>query len=284
MTLLGLGACAVSAPAQTIIYNGFASSAGLTLNGNAMVTAGAVPSDGTVLRLTPALYYQSGSAFSTTQVPLTSSSFSTAFSFRITGSGGIGDEDGPGADGITFTLQTFSNNTGGAGGGIGYAGIPNSVAIEFDTYNNGEISGNHVAVDTAGVLSNLFAVPVATRMNDGNLWYSWIDYDGNTHQLEVRLAQTATRPLAPIIATSTLDIAGILGQSSAYVGFTSGTGSGYGNHDIVAWQFNGRYAPIDSIDGSTGVPDTGSTALLLALGLIPLAALQVRRQRPVVRI
>ena len=40
-----------------------------------------------------------------------------------------------------FVLQTVSSNVGGVGGGMGYVGIPNSVGIEFDNWNNGAGDG-----------------------------------------------------------------------------------------------------------------------------------------------
>jgi hypothetical protein len=35
-----------------------------------------------------------------------------------------------------------------------------------------------------------------------------------------------------------IDIASILGQSSAFVGFTAGTGAGFENHVIANWIFH----------------------------------------------
>ena len=72
---------------------------GLPLNGASAVV-------GNVLRLTPSSPFVSGSTFSTNTVSLTSdSSFSNFFTFRMSNTGGISDEDGQGADGIVFTLQ-----------------------------------------------------------------------------------------------------------------------------------------------------------------------------------
>jgi hypothetical protein len=57
-------------------------------------------------------------------------------------------------DGITFALTTYSNNYGSAGMGLGYQGLPQSVAVEFDTYNNGQPIG---------------ATPLAQRFNTAQI-------------------------------------------------------------------------------------------------------------------
>ena len=142
-TLVALLPLTSHAATQTLNYADFSSVAGLQLNGNASQL-------GDKLNLTPATYYQSGSAFSTNPIALTAdASFSSAFSFEILNRGGLGN----GADGLVFAIQTNANNVGGAGGGIGFAGIPNSVGVEFDTYDNGEPGGsNHVGIDRKSVV------------------------------------------------------------------------------------------------------------------------------------
>ena len=257
----------VSVQAQSFTYSSFSSTAGLQLNGNAAAAPGIVPSDGTVLRLTPATFSQAGTAFSTTEVSLlNNASFSTEFAFRMTVPNpyyGIYDGDGPGADGITFVVQDQANNVGGSGGGIGYQGITPSLGVEFDTWNNGfalgdENNGNHVATNTDGVLNDGNFTPIGTRMNNGDLWYAWVDYNGATNDLQVRLSDNnATRPTNALIDTTSYNLTSILGQDNAFVGFTAGTGSAYEAQDIVSWQFNDTYQPINSI----GVPDEGVDAL-----------------------
>ena len=65
-----------------------------------------------------------------TAAPVNVQSFTTDFSFQI--SGGTNT-----ADGFTFTLQNAAPNALGAvGGGLGYQGIGSSVAIKFDLYSN----------------------------------------------------------------------------------------------------------------------------------------------------
>ncbi len=65
----------------------------------------------------------------------------------------------PGADGIAFVIQNYSNRELGLlGGGIGYSGLRNCLAIEIDTYANDSLqiencldrNDNHIAVLRGG--------------------------------------------------------------------------------------------------------------------------------------
>ena len=270
LCLLGVGVLgtAGAARAVTISYPDFSSTAGLTLNGDAAQV-------GNDLRLTAPSFNESGSAFSTSAMALNNqNSFSTRFQFQITDSGGIGDQDGAGADGIVFVVQTVSNSVGGAGGGIGYQGIPNSVGIEFDTYNNGaqdDSLGNHVGIDLNGSVSSAVLTSVSPRFNDGNIWTGWVDYNGPLNLLEVRVNQTGIRPVLPTL-TYSADLSAVLGAANAFVGFTAGTGSGWGDQRILSWEFEDDFNPID-----VTVPEAGSTLLLLGAGLAGIVSSCRRR-------
>jgi len=259
---------ASSANATTILYNDFSNLSGMTLNGTA---AALNPNADNRLRLTNSTS-QGSSAFSTSSIALNSNvSFSTAFSFNISNPVGIGDSDGIGADGLTFTLQTNSNTAGGIGGGIGYAGIANSLGIEFDTYNNGAgdgYNGNHVGIDLNGSVNSVALAAVTPRLNNGQDWFAWVDYDGLTDLLEVRLATANLRPTAALLSY-TVDLTSVLNSTSAYAGFTSGTGAGGNQHDILNWQFNSDFQPITQVGqipvGQDGtVPEPAPLALMLA--------------------
>lgn len=237
----------VSVHAYAIVmnFNDFSDTSLLTLNGNTQTVS---TTDGIVLRLTPAERNQSGSAFSTETV--NASNFSTYFQFRITEPGGtlFDCNEVVGADGIVFVIQSIASDIGGAGQGIGYAGIETSIGVEFDTWCNGannDPNSNHIGVDLNGSVvhdpSESCTKEITPAFDDGNVWYAWVDYDGTT--LEARINQTGVRPSEPDIQKE-VDVPDLLGQDSAFIGFTSGTGLDWGNHDILYWEYRDTYDPI----------------------------------------
>ncbi|WP_230969780.1 lectin-like domain-containing protein [Nitrogeniibacter aestuarii] len=277
--LAGLASLLVmgSAHAVAISYTDFSDLSAFQQNGStAAIADPTVDNLGrSVLRLTNSTS-QSGSAFLTNTISLANNaSFSTAFSFRISNPLGISDADGQGADGIVFVVQTVSNTAGGVGGGIGYTGIGNSLGVEFDTWMNGggfnDPDGNHVGINLGGAFNGPTA-SVATRMNDGDDWYAWVDYNGATNVIELRLAMDAVRP-SDALVSRTADLAAVLGTTDAYIGFTSGTGAAGGYHDIVSWQFVDDFQPIG---GNNNVPEPATLALL-GLGIVGIASMRKRR-------
>ncbi|MFZ5824776.1 MAG: lectin-like domain-containing protein [Bacillota bacterium] len=249
----------------TISYPHFQDVSGLNLVGSA---AQALLAGQDVLRLTNATG-QAGGAFTANQVD-PSGGFSTAFAFRFTNPMGCTDSDGvQGADGITFAIVPQNNAVGAGGGGIGYQGLGSSVAVEFDTWNNGGDdghNGNHVGVNLNGSMSSVARTNIGGAMNDGNAWYAWIDYDATTQMLEVRLSQSATPPPTPVLSYA-VDIPAVVGSSTAYVGFTSGTGCAGNYHDLLFWEFedSGVETCVPGNGLTFGAPlSTSSTAAITA--------------------
>ncbi len=284
-TVAALAALLVStaaSAADVLVFNDFSSTAGLQLNGSAAQA-------GNVLRVTPAIDNRAGSVFSTNAVSLAdNASFSTAFSFRFSNPDRGFCDTGTvcGADGLVFVLQTVSNNVGGVGGGIGYFGLNKSVAIEFDTWDNGgdpniqDIDSNHLGLNVNGSLKSLLSVPITEAdLNAGDVWNAWIDYDGIGHLIEVRLTRSAARPAAALLSFSR-DLALDLQSTNAFVGFTSGTGLSHANHDLLSWRLRNDFDPIGRDPGTPPgqLPTPASLPLVLA-GLALAAFSAVRRPR-----
>jgi hypothetical protein len=243
-----------------IVFPDFSSTAGLQLNGSAAQS-------GNDLRLTPAVLSQHGSAWFSTQQSI-QNGFTTTFQFMITNPGPASNPnpgDGSlGADGLTFTIQNSSLTAlGGRGRGIGFgdafdygdSGIPNSYTIKFDTWWNqgapdNAPNGNYISVQTRGLLPNspFNAFSLGETTNIPNMKDGGIIMDGI---MTPRLT----------ISTNIGDIIN-LSNGQAWVGFTSGTGGAYENHDILNWSF------------AATVPEPASLTLLV-LGL--LGALAVRQ-------
>jgi hypothetical protein len=239
MLLVCLGALlhCVAANAVTIDFPSFpaASLTNFQLNGQA-ATVNPVSGE-SVLRLTDATMIQAGSAFLKDPVTLVSDlSFSTTFQFRMT--------DGL-ADGFAFVMQKDGNTfLGTPGGYLAYEGASAnpSVAVEFDTFYNAgwDPSANHIGINWITV-NSLATADVSPNLNNGEVWTAWIDYNGATKVMEVRVSNTGVRPdTANLTYAVDLDPLG----NELYLGFTAGTGGQMQNHDILSWQFNSPPSPV----------------------------------------
>ncbi len=205
-------------------YDDFFGASGLTLNGNAAIVAGK-------LRVTPNLQNQKGTVFFSTPIAVNdTTSFQTRFDFQLTG--GL-----EGADGFTFLLQNSALGAAAIGDGLGYDGVLNSLAVEFDTFQNiGEINGNHIAIVQNGTVVNPLSVhAVPFDMNDGSVRSVWIDYNGSSNQLAVYVAETNVKPEQPLTLIS-IDLGSLVGPQ-LYAGFASATGGSSNNHDILNWHY-----------------------------------------------
>lgn len=70
-----------------------------------------------------------GSVWNTNKIDLTEP---FDFTFQVY----LGDGDGAGADGMAFVLQAIDTTVGTFGGGMGYAGLAPSIAVQIDTWDN----------------------------------------------------------------------------------------------------------------------------------------------------
>jgi Legume lectin domain len=280
---------APTAVAQSPRFTDFSSTTNLTLNPSAATYNNGTS---TVLRLTPAIGGQAGSAWFNIQQPV-SGGFTTTFQFQFTRPLGTTP-----ADGIAFVIQNDPRGTAaldaGGGGSIGYGSNPNtstgtpisnSLAVEFDTYQNtDDPNANHVAVqscgpgpnssDEAATYDDGTPCNLGTNSSLGDITLA----DGNTHTVTIEYTPPAgdcgefctgtlqvtldgTPLFAPILSLN-LNSLLTLNGGSAWVGFTSATGFYFENHDILSWTFTPHStSSVNNIEippGGTGIASFGS--------------------------
>jgi hypothetical protein len=165
-TLTGTGIAGKALPAPT--------GTGWTRNGVATVS-------GSDLVLTPAQPFVAGSAFSATTVP--SDGLDAHFTAQLGG--------GTGADGLTFTLLPSTSpatSLGATGGGLGFGGLANAVAVSLDTWANAsDPSSNFVGVATGTLDAADHLRYVATSSNVGELTTGTHDVDVNVYGGHLRV-------------------------------------------------------------------------------------------------
>jgi hypothetical protein len=223
----GYNNSAVASATYTITSNqvnyvpGFGS-AGLALNGTAVL-------NGTILELTNGGKTEAGSGFFTT--PLNIQSFTTNFSFQLIN---------PHGDGITFVIQNAGTTAlGPTGGGLGYGGkggIPSSVAVKFDLYNNAGEGPNSTGLYTDGTSPFVPATTLGGGVNlhSGDVFDVQITYDGTTLTMTITDAST---PTDTFTTSWPINIPGTVGANTAYAGFGGGSGGEAATQNILNWTF-----------------------------------------------
>ena len=219
----GAAASTVSWGNYTILVaGGFNYSSGfgsgeLVLNGTATL-------NGTRLRLTDAGIREAGSAWYKSKLNI--QSFTQDFSFQLTN---------PVADGITFTIQnTGTTALGSYAGSLGYAPIRQSVAVKFDLWNNQGEGTDSTGLYVNGALPTVPALDMTSsgvNLHSGHVFNVHMSYDGTTLGMTITDGSTQKQ-----FATSwKIDIAGTVGGTTAYAGFTGGTGSAV--QEVLNWTF-----------------------------------------------
>jgi hypothetical protein len=182
---------------------------------------------GTALQLTTGGLSQAASAFYA--APLNIQSFTTDFAFQLVNAQ---------ADGFTFVIQNAGPTALGAnGGGLGYLGVQNSVAIKFDLYNNVGEGPNSTGLYTDGAAPavpaiNLTGTPI--NLHSGDLFAAHITYDG----MNLALTLTDSNTLGTWSYSWPINIPSTVGGSTAYVGFTGGTGGETATQNMLSWTFS----------------------------------------------
>ena len=252
----------VNAAGTSPSYGSGFTSSGLTLNGGAALS-------GTRLRLTDGGTGEARSAFFSTPVNVTN--FTNAFTFQDTSSN---------ADGVCFVIEASGPTAlGEGGGGLGYAGTTgalstNSLCVSFDLYN----SKTGSEISNTGLFTN-GAVPGGGGSAAGSLSFQSGDvmsvqmgYNGTT--LTMQITDTVTS--ATYSTSFTVNIPTVVG-STAYVGFTGGTGGLTAIQDILTWTYTPTggtpVAPTITTQPSNQTVTVGQTATftVVASGTAPLS-------------
>jgi hypothetical protein len=230
------------APAGTPLINfpnGFANASNLIdVNGSAQFS-------GSAIQLTDATnILEAGSAWYS--VPVNVQSFTSNFTIQETNAR---------ANGITFAIQNqppassdksildvsggpnavannqsglgYSGSTNGTAGTI--SGLLSSVAVKFD------LTSNTTGLYTNGADPTTPAINITgVSLNSGNPLTATLAYDGST--LTLTLIDTKTK--GSFSQRWAINIPNTVGGTTAYVGFTGGTGYSNALQDVLAWTYS----------------------------------------------
>jgi len=199
------------------------STTGLQFNGSATL-------NGTRLQITNTTTTgQAGSAFWTQKVNV--GTFTNDFVFQLTN---------PVADGMTFTIQGVGPTAlGEQGGELGYGGfgkITPSVAVKFDLYSNAGEGPNSTGLYTNGADPTIPATTLGggVDLHSGHIFKAHMTYDGTTLTMTIT---DQTTPANTFTTSWPINIPATVGGSTAYVGFTGGTGGGTATQEILNWTY-----------------------------------------------
>ena len=183
------------------------------------------------IELTAAANNQTGCAWSESQIDF-NSDFTLSLDYYF-------GTDPNGADGTTFTFQPNPGACGANGAQLGAGGIPNSLIVEFDTYDNDGVAGNdlacdHIAVEIDGDLPDdpinfpanqtPYCGPICANASGSSL------EDGAAHEIEITWNATTQQLEIYFDGNLRLSCSGDFvnnvfgGQNYVYWGATAATG------------------------------------------------------------
>lgn len=198
---------------------------------------------GDVLTVTDNGGNEARSAFYTTKVSV-AEPFTARFVYTVGGN--------KAADGAAFVLQNVAATAlGSAGGGLGYGGIANSGAVEFNIF--GTVGANYRAGGATGTY--LASAPV--NFAAGNPVLVQLAYDPTAQTLTGVMTDQTTSQTITYNWTANFQTA--LGATTGYVGFSGGTGGSTATQTFGGFQFT-TPAPVT-------YPNTVAVAASAAAGL-----------------
>ncbi|CAI5498723.1 unnamed protein product [Closterium sp. Naga37s-1] len=153
--------------------------------------------------------------------------FTVNFTFSLVPQSGAA-----GSNGFAFVIAAKAKV--GRGDGVGYGGVgPRSLAVEFDTLQNGnhsDASRQHVGLNINGLDRSLVAEVSPYMLTDGNAYTAWVDYEpgdpGDPGTMRVFLADSRRKPEEPLLQEEFSLCAVLQGgvrQSAFFFGFVAST-------------------------------------------------------------
>ncbi|MDA3843885.1 MAG: T9SS type A sorting domain-containing protein [Candidatus Kapabacteria bacterium] len=208
-----------------------------------------------VIHLTRSMLKESGGIWIDDKVNV-ADGFTASFAFRLIDGhdASIPEASPEGADGIAFVIQNSEKNAlGRIASAMGYAGIKNSIAIEYDTFCNDDLqitsnndpNGSHVAIQSAGFDMNTqvhgedvtlaMADDIPEFVADARKYYSKIEYDPTESRIKVYI-DTVPELITPVIVKEDFNLSELLDLEfgkQAWIGLTAATGDGRQIHELV---------------------------------------------------
>ena len=206
--------------------------------------------------LTPNLNNQSGMIWSNYKIDLDKN-------FKVDVDLYLGDNNN-GADGIAFVIQPLSKDEGSLGGGIGYAGIAPSFAVEFDTYENlwadqtGQTDDHAAIIINGNTQSNHSAIAPFSNLGnveDGNYHRTVINWDALTKKFSMTFDGALKFELIYDIKNQVF-----AGNSEVYWGFTAATGGAKNTQKVKFIEYCQTPAGCDAF------PEISSNAKTIVFG------------------
>jgi hypothetical protein len=237
---------------------GFLDGTAWSLNGGPSLTSG-------VLEVTDGSGNETRGLFF--DYPVNINAFTASFTYQ--------DVDSGGADGVAFVLQNDPRGAaalGGTGGALGYGYgsgpgplIKNSVAFEMDIYTPG------VNLETNGI----FGTYVSTAPNINLASGDPINVNIVYQQGLMVVTMTDSNTLLSVTNTYNVNVANVVGGSTAYLGFTGGSGGEGAVQDISNFTFGSLPASKPTIQQNLPAAITQPVGLglnlpVLATGTTPL--------------
>jgi fibronectin-binding autotransporter adhesin len=261
VTLSG-GTLNLATPTGTSIVSGVS---GLKLNQAGTGDAASV--SGSTLTLTDGTASQGNSAFTTNPVAVGGTAgFYASFVYNSSAGTGPGNT----ADGITFTIQNDPRGNaavGGSGGALGYgpnnngSSITQSGSVQFNIYGNPTVGTTFA---TNGTIPTDTPTGSGLTLYDGNPKLITLVYNAQAQTLTESIYENPSAQFS--IVYPNVNFGSILnGSSTAYVGFTGGTGAVTATQTVSNFSFGSLvYTPtsLTNTGNAVTVMQTSSPSVL----------------------